>query len=260
MHSRTRVGMDESEAWRKILVEGQHRLQMAHALFRHIPGAPRCKMCHNPFGGLGGTLFGFMGFKPSRKNPNLCSACCDTLPVGGANVNVAVLFADVRGSTSLGEQLSPHEFAARMNRFYRIATEVLVAHDAIVDKLIGDEVMALFLPGIAGPAYRRRAAEAALSLVKAIEADGRKGVHLPIGAGVNAGIAYVGNVGDQVVDFTALGDVVNAAARLASLAESGELLVSEDVYAEVAAAHPSAPKRSVIVRGKEESIDVRSLR
>lgn len=242
----------ESEAfWRKILVEGHRPTLISHRLFRLVPSAPRCKMCHNPFGGLGGKFFAAMGFKPSRKNPTLCSKCCDSLPVGGANVDVAILFADVRGSTSLGEQTPPEEFARRMNRFYAIATEVLVAHDAIVDKLIGDEVMALFLPGVAGPAYRRKAAKAAIALLQAEE--------LPLGAGVNAGVAYVGNVGDRVVDFTALGDVVNAGARLASLAASGELLVSEDVYAEIAGDFPDAPKRSVTVRGKEEAIDVRAL-
>ena len=90
------------------------------------------------------------------------------LMVGGAEVDIAVLFADVRGSTALGEQLGPQAFAATLNRFYHAATEALTQHDAIVDKLIGDEVMALFIPGVCGPEYRRHAAEAALALLHAV--------------------------------------------------------------------------------------------
>jgi adenylate cyclase len=86
------------ERWRKILTEGHKPLRFLHVLFRYIPGPPRCKGCHNPFGGVGGKLVGLFGFTPSRKNPNLCVAGCDRLPSGGAEVDIAVLFADVRGS------------------------------------------------------------------------------------------------------------------------------------------------------------------
>lgn len=77
--------------------------------------------------------------------------CCDRLPLGGAELDIAVLFADLRGSTAMGEHLAPSAYAALLNQFYNSATEVLVSHDAIIDKLIGDEVMALFIPGICGP-------------------------------------------------------------------------------------------------------------
>jgi class 3 adenylate cyclase len=69
-----------------------------------------------------------MGFTPSRKNRNLCAKCCDTLPRGGLEVDIAVLFADVRRSTALGEQLAPAAFAAVLNRFYHAATETLIRH------------------------------------------------------------------------------------------------------------------------------------
>ena len=97
-------------AWHKLLVEGHQPILLAHRLFRYLPGPPRCKLCHNPFGGIGGKLVGLLGFKPSRKNPNLCARCCDGLPEGGAEVDIAVLFADVRGSTALGEKLGPQAF------------------------------------------------------------------------------------------------------------------------------------------------------
>ena len=255
------VSVHDEEHWRKLLTEGHQPLRIAHRLFRYIPSAPRCKVCHNPFGGLGGKLVGLFGFRRSRKNPNLCTRCCDTLPPGGAELDVAVLFADVRGSTAMGERLDPGAYAAAMNRFYNVATEVLVREDAIIDKLIGDAVMALFIPGICGPEYHRRAAEAALSLLRAVGNRRSAGAWMPIGIGVNSGITYVGNVGGEgVVDFTALGDAVNTAARLASSAAAGEALLSELIYDAVAAKLPDLERRMLEIRGKEAPLAVRVLR
>jgi adenylate cyclase len=255
------VTAESTEQWRRILIEGHSRIPFAHRLFRHLPSPPRCKLCHNPFGGLGGKLVGLFGFYRSRKNPNLCAMCCDRLPPGGAEVDIAVLFADVRGSTAIGEHLEPATFAARLNRFYHAATEVLIRHDAIVDKLIGDEVMALFIPGICGPQYRGRAVRAAFDLLGAVGRERAGDVWLPIGAAVNSGIAYVGNVGgSEIVDFTALGDPVNTAARLASVAGAGEALLSETVYATVAQDFPDLERRTLSIRGKGAQVDVRVLR
>jgi adenylate cyclase len=99
--------MQDPEFWRKVLTEGHGPLLRAHRVFRHLPGPPRCKVCCVPFGGLGGKLAGLIGYQPSRKNPNICAVCCERLPPGGAEVDIAVLFADLRGSTSLGERLGP---------------------------------------------------------------------------------------------------------------------------------------------------------
>ncbi len=181
------------------------------------------------------------------------------MPPGGAEIDIAVLFADMRGSTALGEKLHPSEFAALLNRFYRIATEVLIHHDAIIDKLIGDEVMALFIPGICGPQYHRKAVEAADALLRSVGYGQGKQPWLALGAGVNSGTAYVGNVGGEVVDFTALGDTVNTAARMASSAAAGEVLLSETVYAAVAPRLPDLPKRTLRLRGKEAPMDARVL-
>ena len=235
-------------------------MRFARRLFRYLPSPPRCKVCHNPFGGVGGKLVGLLGFARSRKNPNLCAMCCDRLRPGGAELDIAVLFADVRGSTAMGEHLETSAYAALLNRFYNAATEVLVRHDAIIDKLIGDEVMALFIPGICGPQYHRRAARAVLDLFTAVGYEPTGTAWMPIGAAVNSGIAYVGNVGgENVVDFTALGDPVNTAARLASVAAEGEALLSETVYASVAREFPNLERRRLSLRGKETSVDVRVL-
>ena len=252
-------GVDEKTraAWRMVLIDGHERLRRAQRIFRHLPSAPRCKLCHNPFGGIGGRVMGWAGFKPSRKNPNLCARCCDTLPPGGLEVDTAVVFADVRGSTSLAERIGPGAFADLLNRFYQIANDVLIRHDAIIDKLIGDEVMAIFVPGIAGPGYRHEAVLAAIELVTAVSRDGV----LPVGAAVNAGTAFVGNVGaDRVVDFTAIGDPVNTAARMQAQAAAGEVVLIDDLYPEVSAQFPDAPQRSLAIRGREAPIGVHVVR
>ena len=258
MTARPETPMQDQEFWRKVLTEGHRPLVVArHRLFRRLPGPPRCKTCYIPFGGLGGKLAALIGYQPSRKNPNICAVCCERLPPGGAEVDIALLFADIRGSTSLGEHLGPGAFAAVLNGFYRTATEVLVAHDAIIDKLIGDEVMALFIRGICGPDYHRRAAEAAFALAE----TAASGLGLPLGTAVHSGVTFVGNVGGEgVVDFTALGDTVNTAARLASAAAAGEVLLGEAVYAAVAKRAPDLEQRTLRLRGKDTSITVRVWR
>lgn len=239
-------------SWDKVLTEGHASLVRARRLFRYLPSAPRCKVCNNPFAGPGGRVLAAAGFSPSRKNPNLCSRCCDALPAGGAEVDVAVLFADVRGSTALGQRGAASDFASLLNRFYIAATQTLLRHDAVIDKLIGDEVMAFFVRGISGPQYRRRAVRAGVDLLKAVGYGTDEGPWLEVGVAVNAGVAYVGNVGGSVVDFTALGDPVNISARMQQHAAGGELLVASGVADELMT---KTPRRVVNLRGHTQPID-----
>lgn len=239
--------------WHRLLVDGYEPLKQGQRIFRHLPGDPRCKLCRNPFGGVGGKLFGWVGRKPSRKNPNLCQYCFDHLPPGGIEIDIGVLFADVRNSTGLGEISTATQFAEQLNRFYALATRVLIRHDAVIDKLIGDEVMGLFLAGLAGPEYRRKTAEAAIDLAGA--ASG-----VPVGVAANAGVAFVGNVGsDSVLDFTALGDAVNVGARLQSFAAPGEVVLSSDLYDLIAPTRPGARRDVLQVKGRSEPVGVAVL-
>lgn len=240
--------------WRQVLVHG-HRNRWAV-----LPSNPRCVVCQAPFGGIGGRFVALLGIRASRKSPNLCNLCDENLPPGGAEVEIAVLFADVRGSAGLGERLGPSEFAALMNRFYRVATDVLIAHNAMIDKIVGDEVMALFLPALF-PDYRAVAARAGEGLVRAVGYGGSGVPWLPLGVGVHAGPAYVGKVGTEGLnDFTALGDTVNTAARLQAEAAPGEVILSEAIYTAVADQYPGLEQRVQPLRGKEEPITIRILR
>ncbi len=246
--------------WLRNLTRGHMPESLMRRTFRYIPGPPRCKSCNNPFGGIGGRIFRAIGFGPSRKNPRLCAACCEHMPAGGAEVETAILFADIRGSTAIAERIGPTAYAALLNRFYDAATEALVRRDATIDKLIGDEVMAFFVPGFAGPDFKRVAVKAAEELLEAVTEGPGRAPWLPIGVGIDAGVAYVGVVGgDDFLDFTAVGDPVNSAARIQAAAGPGELLVGDAAYAAVEDLFPDAPRRLISVKGKEAPIGVRSL-
>lgn len=214
---------------------------------RAIPRAPRCKLCNVPFAGLG-RLFRLAGFAPSRKNPNMCNACFERAPVGGSEVEIGVLFADVRGYTSLAESSSPEAAAELLKPFYRTARDVLLRQDAVIDKLVGDEVMALFIPLFTGPGAIEKMVAAAVELL-------RETSDLPIGAGADFGPAFVGNVGEEdVKDFTALGDVVNTAARLQARAGAGQLVLSERVYEAVRERFPDSGHLELELKGKSEPV------
>ena len=85
-------------------------------------------------------------------NPSFCGLCLETAPVGGAEIELTMLFADVRGSTSLAEGMGAAEFSDVIQRFFSASTRVLVKTNALIDRLIGDEVIALFIPGFVGDA------------------------------------------------------------------------------------------------------------
>jgi adenylate cyclase len=174
---------------------------------------------------------------------------------GGAEVEISMLFADVRGSTTLAEQMGPTEFSRLMNRFFDCGNRVVIDSDGVVDKLVGDEVVALYVPAI-GPDHARKAVEAAGDLLRAT-AD-----FVPVGAGVHTGVAYVGAVGSRptVIDFSALGDAVNVTSRLASLAGAGEALISEAAYTASGSSLGDLDRRELSVRGRAAPLAVRVLR
>jgi adenylate cyclase len=214
-------------------------------------------MCAGPFGGVGGTVLRFTGFRPSRKNPNLCRRCFEDAPPGGLEGEIGVLFADVRGFTALAEAMTPGEAARLLNRFYAVATDVLVERDAIVDKLVGDEVMALFIPAIVGEDHLERMVDAAEALLHGVGVGTSEGAWLPLGIGVAFGEAFVGNVGSGAVkDFTALGDVVNTAARLQAAATPGTIVIAERVFEAVRERYPDAVARDLELRGRSASVPV----
>jgi adenylate cyclase len=216
---------------------------------RFIPRSPRCKLCNVPFAGPG-RVFRLAGFGQSRKNPNMCTACFERAPVGGEEIEVGVLFADVRGYTARVESASPEEAATLLAPFYRAARDVLMRKDAVIDKLVGDEVMGLFIPLFIGEDAIRKMIEAGIELLEQTAAVG-----LEVGAGADFGLAFVGNVGEEEVkDFTALGDVVNTAARLQAQAQPAQLILSERVYEAVRDRFPAVEPVALELNGKAEPV------
>jgi adenylate cyclase len=169
------------------------------------------------------VLFGKQRFALNPRYCNLCDVASREFP-GGAEVEMSMLFIDIRGSTALSEKMSPTEFSRLINRFYAVATKLINDQDGLVEKLAGDEVAAFWGAGFAGPDYVKRTINVAQNLLRAMDRE-----NIPVGIGVHTGIAYFGAIGTAggMMDISAVGDEVNLAARLASKAGQGEIIVSE---------------------------------
>jgi adenylate cyclase len=182
---------------------------------------------------------------------------------GGAEIELSMLFVDVRGSTGLAEEMTATEFGRLMNRFYKAATDVLIDSDAVIDKLVGDQVIGLYLPLFTGPNHARPAIVAARRLLEVAGHGTDDGPWLQIGVGVHAGNAFVGTVSgsdDTVTDITALGDNMNIGARLASMARPGEAVISEAALRASGLELPDIEQRRLELKGRSEPIDVRVIR
>ena len=206
---------------------------VAARAIRSLPSSPRCGICGAPFSGVGSKIVGPLGYRPSRKNPTVCSVCVENSPPGGMNQHVGVLFADLRGFTSLTEGANPQEVSVLLRRFYRVAEDVLFP-DAVIDKLIGDEVMAIYLP-ILRPSLDVEDVPALMlehsrDLLRGVGYGSGSEPFVEMGIGIDVGEAFVGNIGERALyDFTAVGDVVNTASRLQGQAKGGEIVISERV-------------------------------
>ncbi len=169
---------------------------------------------------------------------------------------MTVLFADARGFTHFAEARPPQEVAAALNRMFEGCTQTLLEHDAIVDKLMGDAVMAVFGAPIIRPDHAQQAVAAALAIQgKAAQMFPADWEGACVRIGINSGTAFVGRVGSgDIKDYTAVGDTVNVAQRLQVEAQPGEVLVSESVYEHVREAHPTAERRILTVKGRDEPV------
>jgi adenylate cyclase len=246
--------------WLRLLNDPDSGFASGRGFFRMLPSSPRCKMCAAPFAGPSAPFMRMIDRGRWDKNPSICGLCFKQLEKarGGAEVELSMLFADVRGSTGLAEKMGPGAFQNLLARFYREATNALVARDGIIDKFVGDEVVGLFLPVLAGHDHAAHAIDAARELLRATGHGTEGGPWIPVGAGVHTGVAYVGAIGDTVTDFTALGDSVNVTARLASAAGPGEILVSA-ASASAADLDHDLELRTLSLRGRAEPLDVRVL-
>jgi adenylate cyclase len=247
--------------WHDYLTKGSPVEIAARRFLVRVPKGPRCRLCAAPFHGIGAPVMRLMGKRQSDQNPHMCQGCFTFLARhhGGAEIELTLLFADIRGSTTLAEGMSATEFRAVLDRFYAVATKAIFDHDGGIDKFVGDEVVAFFFPMIAGERHAARAVEAARALLLATGHADPGGPWVPVGAGVHTGLSWMGAVGEgSQTQLTAVGDAVNTTARLASVAGAGEILVTVDA-AQAAGLDPDLPRRSLELKGKQEVTEVVTL-
>jgi adenylate cyclase len=258
------------EMWRIYMTTGEppafaglpwYKKKALRPLIRMLPDDPRCRICYYPLGGIGGSLVrAAFGVAPSKMNPQLCNLCemaANTFR-GGAEIELSMLFADIRGSTAIAEKMPAAEFSRLIDRFYRATTGVLFKMHALVEKLIGDEVTGFFVPGFAGEDHARVAVEAAKGILRATGHGDPDGPWVPVGVGVHTGRAFVGAVtaAGGAADITVLGDTANTAARIASRAGIGEVLFSEVTRRAAGIERAGLEARQLELKGKQEPVDV----
>ena len=248
-------GVEAGKYWHGLLTGEGKGLRPANRVFRRIPAAPRCKLCQAPFEGPYALLFRLAGFRRWELNQQMCRYCVGGIEKvkGGTEVDVSLLFADVRGSTSLAEQMSPSEFSESLDRFFALAFEAVDSEDGVIDHIVGDGVMALWVPGFVGEDHPAAAVRAGRKLATALTNEPDLGKSFPAGVGVHTGLAFAGVVGEAgSYDFTVLGDVPNTVARLGSAAQGGELAMSIDIASAAGINTEPLERRLLSLKGKAE--------
>jgi adenylate cyclase len=249
--------LTREEMWEQMLMGNYPRLHSMRRMWGALPSPPRCKLCNAPFKGVGGVLMRAIAYGPSPLNRRLCKWCIRAMikQPGGAEIDLSVLFVDVRGSTSMAEHMPPADFSRLMARFYGAAADAIDEQDGIVDKFVGDGAVALFIPGFVGDGHAAAAIAAGRGLLEATGHDGGE-PWIPVGVAVHTGRSFVGAVGEgDASDFTALGDAVNTTARLTALAGAGEILVSAAAAEEGGLETSGLEQRTLELRGKDQAVD-----
>src|SRR5438105_433071 len=222
--------------------------------------AAQCNICGTILSGALGGVYRAFGIRRSPRNPNICTRC-STHVEEGRMVEITVIFADLSSFTELTHDLGAERTHEVVDAFLRMATDVLVKHGAFIDKYVGDAVMALFNVPMRHDDHARRAVTAATELRSGLEALGaRFGLVLQASVGVATGYARVGRLGsDDSKDYTAIGDVVNLAARLEGKAGPGEVVFDSQVHQQVADRFPDLGPESLAVKGFRDPVEAYRL-
>jgi class 3 adenylate cyclase len=188
------------------------------------------------------------------------------LALGGERRAVTVLFADIVSFTPFAEEAPPEQVVALLNELFSVLTEVVFRHEGTVDKFIGDCIMGIFGAPERADDHAQRALAAAEDMHRFVEANAPAwkkayGIDVRLGIGVNSGEALVGNLGSEArMEYTAIGDVVNVAARLERLAQPGQTLLTSEVVALAGAGFTTAPLGEHPLRGKRQPVQIFELR
>ncbi len=226
----------------------------------HLSLSPQCGICGTVLAGPLRHLFRAIGIKRSPRNPNICSRC-DTHVQEGRLVETTVVFADLSSFTELTHELGAERTHEVVDAFLRMASGMITKHGGFIDKYIGDAVMALFNVPIRYADHARRAVAAALELQSNMASlRQRFGMELQAAVSIASGWARVGRLGsEESKDYTAIGDVVNVAARLEGKTNPGEILISHDTYEMVAADFPGVAEERLALKGFREPVAAHRL-
>jgi adenylate cyclase len=222
-----------------------------------------------PIRGILSLPFRLAGVRISRMNPNLCTLCetkfRSVKKTQQVTVPATVLFADVRGYTSLSEEVDARDVTTLLGEFYDHCSAAVWERDGIVNKLIGDAIFAIYNFPIRRSDHIKQAVLSGIELQRrchAMKTTKLGGRDLPVGVGVglHTGDVTVGEIGTSIKDFTAIGEVVNLAARLQGASQPGEVLVTEGVYREVKQDFPAAERRVCTLKGIAKPVSAYVLR
>ena len=184
----------------------------------------------------------------------------DADPLKNERCEATLLFADIRSFTTLSENMSPEEVISMLNEYFDAMVEIIFKHGGILDKFVGDELMAVFsqqTDKTAGPLAAVRTAVDMQNRISELmqERNARGQPVFQVGVGVNTGSVVTGNVGAKNrMDYTVIGDTVNVAARLEQMAEGGEVIVGEQTYAYCKHAVVMSEKGSIKVKNRDEPV------
>lgn len=212
--------------------------------------AANCQMCGVALAGALGALSLVLGVRRSARNPNLCNRCSAHLKDGEV-AEITAVFADLSGFTRMTRELGPERTSAIVDAFLRGASRAIHGHDGMVDKFLGDAVLAVFGAPIRRADHARRAVAAAVEIQQRMaELSRRFGVELAASVGVSSGTVRLGHVGgDDSASFTVIGEAVNRASRLEGIAEEGEIVVDAAVLERVREVFPHARAEPAALKG-----------
>ena len=209
----------------------------------------RCKTCRVPIRGPRSVLSRLRGVRPYSKNPQLCNRC-EARISGAEDHVVTILFADIRDSTARIAHSANEDILAFMREFFTVAAPIVYEHYGVVDQFLGDGLKVLFNV----PAPRVTHSEDALRTALEMQARFR-GASFTVGVGIETGMALAGHIGlADVVDFTCVGEAVNAAARLQAVATGGDIVIGPNAWRKVA---DLVETRGLTVRA--ETIDLKGF-
>jgi len=182
------------------------------------------------------------------------------LEKGGALSEVTLLFADIRGFTAMSETRAPQEIVRMLNEYFELMVDVIFRHEGTLDKFVGDEIIALFGAPVALQNAELKAVECALDMMRVLSEFNRtrlaEGQHeIRIGIGINTGTVVTGAIGSsRALQYTAIGDAVNTASRLCSVALAGQVILSDATYRKVAGGISAVPLPPMRLKGKTEEL------